>query len=148
MVFPSLNISPYIMINQKKYIHFIETNIYRKAYPSKRKTIEKWTRIVGKGEKRSGTVKKDYHWIETERLSLNWDRELWGFTNWTWHFEWKLFQNKKKVCSCLTVNGDITDLANASVLLYLNCFYYQANLKLINSLKFAYYWKQKKQIHF
>ena len=100
MVFPSLSISPYIMINQKKYIHFIETNICRKAYPSRRKTIEKWTRIVGKGE---GDIK---------------------------------------------VNGDITDLANASVLLYLNCFYYQANLKLINSLKFAYYWKQKKQIHF
>ena len=47
------------MLDQKKYIHFIEIN--RKAYPDLQKEgVQKWTRIVVKSAKKSGTVQKDY----------------------------------------------------------------------------------------
>ena len=48
------------MLDQKKYIHFIEIN--RKAYPvlQKEEGVQKWTRIVVKSAKKSATVQKDY----------------------------------------------------------------------------------------
>ena len=47
----------YIVIDEKKY-----RNV-QKVLPthSKRKTIQKWAKIVVKNAKRSGTVQKDYH---------------------------------------------------------------------------------------
>ena len=53
----------------------------------------------------------------------------------------KYKQNSAAVAKSL----DITYIEITSVLLCLNCFYYQANLKLINSFKISKFWKQKLQ---
>ena len=57
------------MIDQKKYIHLIE--MYRKVYRDvqKEKGIPTWAGTVAKCEKRSGTVRKDYHWDYQERAA-------------------------------------------------------------------------------
>ena len=49
-----------------------------------------------------------------------------------------VWQSKtKQMSAAVTQLMDITKLEIASVLLCLNCFYYQANLKLINSFKIS-----------
>ena len=72
------------MIDQNKYIHFIE--MYRKAYPDLQKEkgyrhaaiqtqawlkIQTWGGNVVKKEKRSGTLGKDYHWIKRESYEVS-----------------------------------------------------------------------------
>ena len=49
------------MIDKKKYVLFVD--LYRKVCPDlqKEKVIQRWAGIVVKSEKRSGTVRKDYH---------------------------------------------------------------------------------------
>ena len=51
----------YIIINQKKYIHFIE--MYRRLTQAfkKNREIQKWAGTVVKSSKRSGIVQKVYY---------------------------------------------------------------------------------------
>ena len=80
-------------------------------------------------------MQKDQEQYKKTIIELK-EKELRIFIN-SANIEWKLFHRKKEQKSEATKQSmDITDLEITSVLLCLNFFYCQANLKLINSLKF------------
>ena len=113
------------MIDQKKYIRLIET--YSKAYPDLQK---KNTELCFKAKKDQEQYQKTITELKVKARTFNkssitfWSKAVW--------------QSKtKQMSAAVTQLMDITKLDIVSVLLCLNCFYYQANLKLINCLKFA-----------
>ena len=86
-----------------------------------------------KSGKRPGPVQKDYHWIKRKATKFHKS----SITYWA---KTALQPKAGKFCCCHTVGGHNWSRYYFSITL--NCFYYQENFKLINSLKFASYWKQ------
>ena len=84
------------------------TNVW-KAYPDlqKEKGIQKWARIVVKGEKRSGTVRKD---IELKGRAAKFHKS--SLTFWAKTF---LQPRNKQKSAAVTHSMDITDFGITSV---------------------------------
>ena len=116
------------MIDQKTYIHFL-------AQTFKKKNKAEMSRNCGqKGKKVRNSTKEQYKKtiIELKGRAAKFHKSITNFC-----VKANLQSKNRKQSAAVKQQMDITDLEINSVLLQLHCFCYQANFKLVSSLKFA-----------